>query len=145
MLTDKLKTLIIMGLKTTGNYDDALLYIEEELTLEEYDLVERFFRHLKNNNLTIGHGNIDERFKKWGGENSGTVKKLENVPTNEELEMLERLEQSISLGGILNILAAMCGRFAGDCLRCGDKESSVEYKMDARTLRETAKKMRTKV
>lgn len=65
VLSDKLKTLIIQGLKVTGSYDGAILYIEEELTPAELSTVEGFFEYLKKKKLTIGHGNIIQRFKAW--------------------------------------------------------------------------------
>jgi hypothetical protein len=61
----KIKVLIIMGLKAMGNYDDALMYIEERLTSKDVEDVQNFFNWLKSNDLKIGHGNIDERWSKW--------------------------------------------------------------------------------
>lgn len=64
-LTDKVRTLIINGLKTTGSFDGCLSYIEESLTIQEAQDVERFFAWLQKRKFAIGHGTIRSRWKEW--------------------------------------------------------------------------------
>jgi len=59
----KIKLLIIEGLKVTGNFDDALSYIEENLTIGESKDVASFFKWCEDNEKTIGHGNIESHWK----------------------------------------------------------------------------------
>jgi hypothetical protein len=60
-----LKMLVFNGLKMRGNFDECLLFIEESLTTQEAEDLEEFFDYLKANKYTIGHGNIDKRWKAW--------------------------------------------------------------------------------
>ena len=62
MSSPKLNTLILNGLSVTGNFNDALNYIEEGLTSQEYDDVKNFFAWLDKEGKTIGHGNIDAQW-----------------------------------------------------------------------------------
>jgi hypothetical protein len=64
----KIRLLIIEGLKVTGNFDDALSYIEENLTIGESKDVASFFEWCEKNGKTIGHGNIADHWKAFKGE-----------------------------------------------------------------------------
>jgi len=54
-----------MGLKQMGNFDDALMFIEEQLTISQALETMSFFKWLNLNGYTIGHGNIDNRWKEF--------------------------------------------------------------------------------
>jgi len=58
MSTARLNTIILSALETTGNFEDALDYMFESLTPNEYRDTEKFFKWLKLHNQTIGLGNI---------------------------------------------------------------------------------------
>lgn len=60
----KLQALVFMGLKTVGK-KDCLGYIEEQLTPSEYENVKGFLDYLEKNNLTVGYGNVDERWSSY--------------------------------------------------------------------------------
>jgi hypothetical protein len=61
----KLKTLFIMGLKQTGNMEQAVQWAEEQLTIAEIKKLSGFSKWLQANNFTVGHGNIDARWKEF--------------------------------------------------------------------------------
>lgn len=65
IFSDKVKFLMMDGLKTTGNFAEALQYVQEELTHTEYEDMEEFFQYCIDNDLTFGHGNIDTRIEEW--------------------------------------------------------------------------------
>lgn len=62
-LSDKLRTLILMGTKQAGSYDpnNILCYIEEELTGEEAETAFAFLKwvYADKEARYFGHGNID--------------------------------------------------------------------------------------
>lgn len=49
--------LFFIGAKTTGNFQDTLSYIEENLTGKEYNALQSFFDWCTKNNKKFGHGN----------------------------------------------------------------------------------------
>lgn len=59
-LSEKLETLILMATKQAGTYDpnQALTYIEEQLTMHECKLTDAFLKWVHENKKTFGHGNI---------------------------------------------------------------------------------------
>ncbi len=67
VLSDKLKTLLIMGVQQCGSYDpdEVFPYIEEQLTQTEYVVAACFLTWICQNKLTFGHANIDKRFKEF--------------------------------------------------------------------------------
>jgi len=64
-LSPRLVQMILSGLKTTGNFGDTLQYILEDLTEIEFNAIASFFEFLSDQNLTIGHGNINERYAQF--------------------------------------------------------------------------------
>ncbi len=65
LLTDKIRTMMSMGRKATGNKQDALHYIEEYMTGEEYTTIKAFFDWTDRNDRSFGHGNVDRVWKDW--------------------------------------------------------------------------------
>jgi hypothetical protein len=59
-LTDKLRTLILMGCKQAGSCKplEALLSVEESMTFSEFEAAKLFLRWVTDNKKTFGHGNI---------------------------------------------------------------------------------------
>tara|TARA_Y100000034_G_C6827555_1_gene373263 strand:+ start:651 stop:1109 length:459 start_codon:yes stop_codon:yes gene_type:complete len=95
---DKVKTLLLNGAQTMGqDVEGVMSYIEESLTMPEYELVEAFLQWAwEDNDFGFGHGNIDLRFLefhrsiyqytltaqigRWsGGEDNIEVKELDNT------------------------------------------------------------------
>lgn len=64
-LSDKLRTLIIQGVKTCGLNNDAYLYIEEQLTFEEAEDVFNFIGWCEATNKVFGNANIGSVWAKW--------------------------------------------------------------------------------
>ncbi|RDJ34928.1 MAG: hypothetical protein DWQ19_08830 [Crenarchaeota archaeon] len=64
MLSDKLRTLLLKGASQAGGFDpdEVFPYIEEQLTQAEYLTAQLFLTWICENNLTFGHGNIQQRF-----------------------------------------------------------------------------------
>lgn len=62
---DGLWQLIFNALKTTGNFHDALGYMEENLTGQQYDELAYFFAWLSANDKTLGHGNYYDHYEEW--------------------------------------------------------------------------------
>ena len=61
-LSDKLRTLILMGCKQGGSFkpEEALIGVEESMTASEHNLATAFLRWVVDNNKKFGHGNIDQ-------------------------------------------------------------------------------------
>ncbi len=66
-LSEKLQTLLVMGVKTAGSYDpmNALTPIEEQLTPREFATATEFLNWIAASKLTFGHGNIRELFRQF--------------------------------------------------------------------------------
>jgi len=66
-MNDKLKTLLHMAVKQSGTYDpeEALTYVEEQLTGEEFDLASEFLLWVHRNERTFGHGNFEDVFQEY--------------------------------------------------------------------------------
>jgi hypothetical protein len=66
-LSGKLKALLIMAVKQSGSYDpdECLVYIEESLTIEEVDVVEKFLTWMHKMGLAFGTANIDHRYQEF--------------------------------------------------------------------------------
>lgn len=68
-LTKKLETLLFMACKQSGSYDpdEALTYIEEQLTSDEYHTATAFLSWVSADEATrkFGNANIKERFKEF--------------------------------------------------------------------------------
>lgn len=65
IFSEKVKFLMMDGLKTTGSFHEALQYHEEDMTSKEYTAVEEFFQYCIDHEVTFGHGNIDTRIAEW--------------------------------------------------------------------------------
>jgi hypothetical protein len=66
-LTVKLETLILLGVKTAGTYDEskALGVVEERMTPREFAVAAKFLTWIVANGLTFGRSNIRERFQQF--------------------------------------------------------------------------------
>lgn len=67
MLSSKLETLLVMGVKASGSYDPmkALGTVEEYMTLQEAATAASFLNWIVVSKLTFGRGNIRERFQQF--------------------------------------------------------------------------------
>jgi len=83
--------IIFNALKTTGNYCDALSYMEENLTFAEYEEMNSFFGWLMKNQLTIGHGNYWFQYQSYKMNEPKSVKalwaELGDIPVNDDGEI----------------------------------------------------------
>ena len=70
-LSPKLKNLLLQGVKQVGSYDpdEVFPYIEEQLTGAEYVVAQGFLTWMCENDLTFGHGNINQRFDEYARSN----------------------------------------------------------------------------
>lgn len=64
-MNDTLANIIVEGMKQTGNFRDCKTYIEEGLSEDDFNDVEQFFFWLDANGLTIGPGNIHDRYARY--------------------------------------------------------------------------------
>ena len=64
-LSEKLQTLIIQGVRQSGINNDAYLYIEEQLTMEEAEDVSNFIGWCEANGKSFGSGNIQSVWSEW--------------------------------------------------------------------------------
>jgi hypothetical protein len=66
-LKEPFRTLLLMGVKSAGNYDpaDVLPHIEEQLTQPEYQMAEGFLSWCKQNGKMFGHATIERQFLAW--------------------------------------------------------------------------------
>ena len=64
-LSDKLRTMIINGVKVCGLNNDAYLYIEESLTMEEAEDVSNFIGWCEANGKVFGNANIGSVWAEW--------------------------------------------------------------------------------
>jgi hypothetical protein len=66
-LSSKLETLLVMGIRAAGSYDpaSALGTVEEGMTLDEVAIASQFLNWIMANKLTLGRGNIRERFEQF--------------------------------------------------------------------------------
>lgn len=64
-INSKLSTLVLEGLKSTGNFRDCLTLIQESLTFDEYHSVEQFFFWLDKSGFTIGSATIHHRYAQF--------------------------------------------------------------------------------
>ncbi len=63
-MNDKLRHLLLEAPRITGDYGElSLAYMQEHLTLSEYEKVKRFFAWLTENNLAYGWGTLDLRWR----------------------------------------------------------------------------------
>ena len=101
----KLWTMIFNAMKTTGNSKDALSYIEESLTGNEYYELEHFFDWLDSNGLTIGHGNYFERYTEYVDSRSDPLRELdEEEPEKTAQELWKELGNvPVDLDGLIEI------------------------------------------
>jgi hypothetical protein len=63
----ELKNLLLTGFNMAGTqkFPDAILSVEEEMTITQVDLSEKFLKWLEEHHLTVGHGTIDLRFHEF--------------------------------------------------------------------------------
>jgi hypothetical protein len=75
-ISERLWTLMSMGLKVTGEYMESLRYIEEELTFTELGTLEPFYNWIEDGGKddvtmipkrSIGWGNYNERYSEYLG------------------------------------------------------------------------------
>ena len=94
-LSEKLETLIRMGVKQSGSYDpDKSLYLyEEELTGEEADNVYAFLQWCVKTGTTFGW-NLPEVWDKWRKEANGTDYKLSD---NQQQFVQDALDQGLEV------------------------------------------------
>jgi hypothetical protein len=66
-LTRNLRTLLLTAVEHAGSYDpnEALNYVEERMTLAEYQTASEFLSWINRSSLTFGHGTIEARFQEW--------------------------------------------------------------------------------
>lgn len=65
-LTEKFATLQIMGAEMCGhNVENALAYVGEKLTSEEWVAMKAFWNWLTKENKRFGSGNIHARWAEW--------------------------------------------------------------------------------
>ena len=64
-INSKLSTVVLEGLKSTGNFRDCLRLIEESLTFDEYHSVQQFFFWLDMSGFTIGSATIHHRYAQF--------------------------------------------------------------------------------
>jgi hypothetical protein len=66
-MTDKLKTLIMLGVKQTGSYDpdDALTSVEEQLNDREFTLASTFLRWVTIHKKQFGMATFETVFKEF--------------------------------------------------------------------------------
>lgn len=84
-----LEHLILDALKTVGlNVNEALGYMQEKLTQEEYDEIERFLTWLKDTKNTVGWGNFGAQWKTFEASKSpaGIVETWEQKQEREQVE-----------------------------------------------------------
>lgn len=67
-LSERNWTLIEMGLKHTGNFTDAFIWIEEQLYLDEAEDILKFLKWCEFHHKNIGHGNYQQVFKQFRNE-----------------------------------------------------------------------------
>jgi hypothetical protein len=75
--SSKMWSIILDALKVMGNYKEALSYMEERLTENEYYEIEHFFDWLTSNIFTIGHGNYFDRYLEYKREGSDPLTQLD--------------------------------------------------------------------
>ncbi|MHA1816817.1 MAG: hypothetical protein ACTSX1_12475 [Candidatus Heimdallarchaeaceae archaeon] len=56
-------TLLLMGAKTTGTFDEAYTYVEEELFVDEADTIFEFCEYLDKYVGGAGRNNIEQLFE----------------------------------------------------------------------------------
>lgn len=63
----KLKTLILLAVKQAGSYDpdDALTFVEEQMTDKEYEQASMFLRWATVHEKTFGTATIDQRYEEY--------------------------------------------------------------------------------
>lgn len=66
-LTIKLETLLLMAVGQCGSYhaSQCMPFIEERLTLAEFNAAMAFLDWMVNKGLEFGHANIRQRFKEF--------------------------------------------------------------------------------
>jgi len=73
-LSEKIKVLILDGVKTTGSFDpkETMVMFEEHLTVSEAEVIEGFMDWVNEDreNRAFGHGNIDARYMQYKNEMS---------------------------------------------------------------------------
>lgn len=66
-LTDKVANLILDGVKTFGGYnpDEVLPFVEEHMTVTEFEDSYNFLKWCQANKKRFGTGTIKERWLEW--------------------------------------------------------------------------------
>lgn len=67
-LSERNWTLIEMGLKTTGSFTDAYLFIEEQLYMDEAATILKFLKWCEFHKKNIGRSNYQQVFKQFRNE-----------------------------------------------------------------------------
>ena len=61
------------AIKVTGKMSEAISYIEESLTKDQYDKLENFVNWLLLNQYTVGHGNYYDHYQEYRKEQGEIV------------------------------------------------------------------------
>lgn len=66
-MKEPLRTLLLMGVKQAGSYnpEDALLSVEESMTVADSQTAWKFLGWCHENGRKFGHGTIDKVFADW--------------------------------------------------------------------------------
>jgi hypothetical protein len=89
-LSEKNKTLLLMGARTTGSFIEGYHYVEEELYLDEAKTIYEFCEHLDNNIGGAGRGNIEIFYKAFAQPNNEELASAANIKIK-ELEELKSI------------------------------------------------------
>ena len=68
LMPEPMRTLVLEGIKMAGKIhpaEDALAYVEEQMTVPEYKDAKAFLDWLYSHGLTIGHGTIQLRYHEY--------------------------------------------------------------------------------
>lgn len=66
-LSDKVATLLILGVRQHGSFDPdlALMSVEESFTIPEWKQASAFLGWIHAQGLVFGHGNIQSRYREF--------------------------------------------------------------------------------
>ena len=76
MLTDLERNQILRAIRHSGTYEpeEALSYVEEEMTFASYDKAKDFLKWVHTNGLSFGWGNIDQVYATYQARFQGEPK-----------------------------------------------------------------------
>lgn len=86
VLTEALKTILLMAVKTSGTYepDTALSFVVEGLTPDQYRDAHAFLSWIQKEGKTFGWGNVNELWLQWQKtqarkETDDTIEKIREI------------------------------------------------------------------